>query len=56
MPCRRRSLNRKTALKIRAALLWFIGGRMWVNPHVYEKEILVIDFILSYYTLIMTKP
>ena len=49
------SCNNKTAPKIGAALLWFIGGRMWVAPHVYEKEILVIYFIVSYYNLIMTK-
>ena len=45
----------KTALFNRAALLWFIGGRMWVSPQVYEKEILVIYFILSYYNAFMTK-
>ncbi len=45
----------KTALFNRAALLWFIGGRMWVTPQVYEKEILVIYFILSYYIVFMTK-
>ena len=28
-----RDPDSKTALKFRAALLWFIGGRMWVAPH-----------------------
>ncbi len=28
---------------------------MWVTPQVYEKEILVIYFILSYYIVFMTK-